>query len=102
MKSEIVKAVFQDELERNQRLIARYEKEIANLPKGTIFARKIGNQDYYYLTYRDGKKVVSKFLGKADSFDCDELKAGIEKGNEYKRLLKNLRIEQKELLKVLK
>ena len=48
MKSEVVKAVFQDELERNQHLVARYEKELETLPKGSIFKRKIGNQEYLY------------------------------------------------------
>lgn len=40
MKSEVVQAVFQDELERNQRLVARYEKELESLPKGSIYKRK--------------------------------------------------------------
>ena len=61
MKSEVVKAVFQDELERNQRLVARYEEELETLPKGSIFKRKIGNQEYLYLNYRDGERVISKF-----------------------------------------
>lgn len=63
MKSEVVKAVFQDELERNQRLVARYEKEFETLPKGSIFKRKIGNQEYLYLNYRNGERVISKFSG---------------------------------------
>ena len=62
MKSEVVKAVFQDELERNHRLVARYEKELETLPKGSIFKRKIGNQEYLYLNYRDEERVISKFL----------------------------------------
>ena len=40
MKSEVVQAVFQDELERNQRLVARYEKELEALPKGANYKRK--------------------------------------------------------------
>lgn len=102
MKSEIVKSVFQDELERNQRLVARYEKELENLPKGSIFKRKIGNKEYLYLNYREGEKVISKFLGKAEEFNSEELQLQLDKRKEYKKLLKKLKIEQKELLKALK
>ena len=58
MKSEIIKSVFIDELERNKRLISRYMAELEELPKGSIFLRKIGNHQYYYLNFRDGKKVI--------------------------------------------
>lgn len=102
MKSEVVKAVFQDELERNQRLVARYEKELETLPKGSIFKRNIGNQEYLYLNYRDGEKVISKFLGKSEEFNSQELQLQLDKRKEYKNLLKKLRIEQKELLKAIK
>jgi len=102
MKSDVVKAVFQDELERNQRLTARYEKELESLPKGSIFKRKIGNQEYLYLNYREGEKVISKFLGKCDEFNANELQIQLDKRKEYKQLLKKLKLEQKELLKALK
>ena len=102
MKSDVVKAVFQDELERNRRLTARYEKELETLPKGSVFKRKIGNKEYLYLNYREGEKVISKFLGKSGEFNLDELQVLLDKRKEYKVLLKKLKLEQKELLKVLK
>ena len=102
MKSEVVKAVFKDELERNQSLVSRYEKELEILPKGSIFKRKIGNQEYVYLNYREGEKVISKFLGKAEEFNSQELQLQLDKRKEYKRLLRKLKVEQKELLKALK
>lgn len=102
MKSEVIQAVLKDELDRNQRLILRYEKEIENLPKGSIFHRKIGNQEYLYLNYRDGKKVISKFLGKSDSFNTEELVFQLNKRKEYVQLVKKLKIEQAELKKALK
>ena len=102
MKSDVVKAVFQDELERNRRLTARYEKELETLPKGSVFKRKIGNQEYLYLNYREGEKVISKFLGKSGEFNLDELQTQLDKRKEYKALLKKLKLEQKELLRALK
>ena len=102
MKSEVLQAAFKDELERTQRLIARYEKEIESLPKGSVFRRKIGNQEYFYLNYRDGSKVISKFLGKTNVFNVEELQSQINKRKEYVQLVKKLKLEQKELQKVLK
>ncbi len=102
MKSEVIQAVLKDELDRNQRLISRYEKEIENLPKGSIFCRKIGNQEYLYLNYRDGKKVISKFLGKSDNFNSEELVFQLNKRKEYVQLVKKLKAEQKEITKALK
>ena len=49
MKSDIIRAVFLDELERHKRMIQRYEEECKSLPKGSVFKRKIGNQEYLYL-----------------------------------------------------
>lgn len=102
MKSEIILSVFNDELERTKRLISCYESEVETLPKGSIFKRKIGNNDYFYLNYRDGKKVISKFLGKADSYDEAELRGKIEQRKKIEKLLKKLHSEQKQLEKELK
>ena len=102
MKSEVIKSVFIDELERNKRLVSRYTAELASLPKGSVFLRKIGNQQYYYLNFRDGKKVISKFLGKENSFDLEGLQKQIARRKELQQILKRLKTEQKELEKELK
>ena len=102
MKSALVKSVFQDELARNQRLVERYEKELQSLPKGSVFKRKIGNQEYYYLNYREGQKVTSKFLGNINEYDIEQLQSKLNKRKEYQSLLKNLKAEQKELQKELR
>lgn len=102
MKSDLIKSVFIDELERNKRLISRYLEEIKTLPKGSVFLRKIGNQQYYYLNFRDGKKVVSKFLGKENSFDLDSLHKQLARRKELMQVLKRLKTEQKELEKELR
>lgn len=97
MKSEVVRAVFLDELERNKRLIARYSEEAGSLPQGSLFKRSIGGGEYFYLSYREGKKTVSKFVGKADSVNEAELRQQIARRKELTALLKKLRDEQKDL-----
>ena len=102
MKSDVIRSVFLDELERNKRLISRYEKEMEDLPKGSIFKRKIGNSEYIYLNYRDGKKVISKFIGKAEAVQLEELTEKLTHRKELQSLIRKLKIEQKELEKELK
>lgn len=102
MKSELVRSVFEDEFERNKRLVSRYEKEIERLPKGAVFKRKIGNQEYYYLNYRNGKKVVSKFLGNVVDYNIEELKENLNKRKDLSKVIKKLKLEQKEILKELR
>lgn len=102
MKSDVIRSVFLDELERNKRLISRYEKEIEDLPKGSIFKRKIGTSEYIYLNYREGKKVISKFIGKTEAIDLTELNEKIIHRKELQALIRKLKREQKELEKELK
>ncbi len=102
MKSELIRSVFLDELERHKRMVARYEKECDSLPKGSVFKRKIGNQEYLYLNYREGSKVYSKFLGKADTFDLEDLQEKISRRKELSVLIKKMNKEIKELEKEIK
>ena len=101
MKSDLVKSVFQDELERTDRLIRRYEEEVSSLPKGSLFKRKIGNQEYVYLNYRESDKVVSKFLGNAREVQTEELKQKLQERKKLVLLLKKLNADKKALEKEL-
>ena len=102
MKAKNESAVFsvlQDELERNRRMQSRYRLEIDQLPKGSLYLRKINHQQYYYLNYREHNKVVSKYLGKHDEPKIDEVKKHIEERKLYEGLLKKLDGEEKLLKK---
>ena len=98
----VVYGVLQDELYRNQRMQARYRHEIDQLPKGSLFLRKIGEQQYFYLNYRDKSKVVSKYLGRLDAIQIEDLKKSIAERKRYADLLKKLIREEKMLMKALR
>ena len=59
-------------------------------------------QEYYYLNYRDGKKVVSKFLGNVVDYNIEELKENLNKRKDLSKVIKKLKLEQKEILKELR
>jgi hypothetical protein len=42
----------------------RYCEQISSLPKGTLAVKKMGSGEYWYLKYREGKKIVTKYIGK--------------------------------------
>jgi len=97
----VVVGVLQDELDRNRRMQARYQQEIRQLPKGSLYLRKIHHQQYYYLNYRQDDKVVAKYVGKRDNVKVEEVKKGISERKHYEELLKKLSSEEKWLLKAL-
>lgn len=101
MNSELVKSVFEDELERTKRLVRRYEEEIAALPKGSVFTRQIGRQSYFYLSYREDSRTVSKFLGNVKDFRIEELEQKLNRRKELSALLKKLDTDRKSLEKEL-
>jgi hypothetical protein len=98
----VVYSVLQDELDRNRRMQIRYRAEIGQLPRGSLFQRKIGKHQYYYLNYRDKNKVVSKYLGKLDQFKAEDMKKSISERKRYEDLLRKLRSEEKFIEKAIR
>ena len=81
----VLKDILEESKEYYLDLKKRIEKRIQNLPKGSIKERRIGGGVYYYLQYREGKKVIHKYLGKNKP---EELIKQIE---ERKKLLNELK-----------
>ena len=98
----ILEGVLKEELERIQKNINSYERALADLPKGYLFNQKINGQLYCYRKRREGDKIVSTYIGPAES---DEAKKASAEYSERKRIEGNLRSLKKEearLLKVLR
>lgn len=72
------------------------KKAIKNSPKGTLRARKIKSNLYYYLVYRDGKKVKTKYYGRKIPIELSEKielrKRLVKKLSKTKSLLYSLHI----------
>jgi len=62
----VLKGILKDSKEYYEKEKKLIEKELLKLPKGNIKKRKIGNNYYYYLQHREGKKVVHDYLGKSE------------------------------------
>lgn len=71
-------------------MLDRYEKMLVMLPKGTLVGCEKNGRTYYYLKYRDGKKVVSKYVGKAS---VETIAGQIEKRKHIEAMIKSLKEE---------
>lgn len=54
----IISTVLQEK-RRSDYMLKKYQEALAGLPKGTLSEKSVDRNTYYYLKYRDGKKVVS-------------------------------------------
>ena len=98
----VIQGVLEEELDRNIRMKKRYMEEIEKLPKGSLLLRKIGNQEYYYLKYRENKKNIAKYIGKKDQIIIKALEEQIKKRKHLESVIKNLNKEEKEIKKALR
>lgn len=95
----IIKTVISREATRNENMINKYTKELEILPKGKITEKKVNGKIYYYLYFRDKKKVVSKYIGK----DEESLKAITEqltRRSQIEAILKKLKEEKIQIKKM--
>ncbi len=77
------------EKNRIEYMLGRYRSIINELPKGSLYESNKNGQKYYYLKYRDGKKVVTKYLGK----EAGDMPALIEKRKHTEAMIKSLENE---------
>lgn len=93
----IIDIVLQEK-QRIDYMLEKYQALLAGLPKGTISEKTVNGNTYYYLKYRDGKKVVSKYISKKD---IEGLRQQIEKRRHVEAMIKCLQEEQQLAEKVL-
>lgn len=60
----ILKDILKDSLDYYQDLDRRLRARMKELPRGSVLKRRIGRKDYYYQIYRNGKRVISRYIGK--------------------------------------
>jgi hypothetical protein len=97
----VIYCVLKEEKQRNMRLQDVYEKELSSLPKGSIVVKRISGNDYYYLMYRQKSKVKTDYLGNDEKMLVN-LKRDIERRNELINVLKRLKIEYRQICKIVK
>lgn len=93
----IISTVLQEK-RRIDYMLEKYQEALAGLPKGTLSEKLVNGNTYYYLKYRDGKKVISQYIRKQD---VGALRKQIEKRRHIETMIRSLQEEQKLAARVL-
>lgn len=85
-------------LERQKEIV----KSIDFLPKGHINILNRNGKGYYYLTYREGKKVKNEYLGVVGKADLNKTITRLKQRQVLEAELKELKKDEKNLNKLIK
>ena len=87
------------ELEKNEERQKTLKDKLLKYPKGHVNILYRNNVGYYYLTYREGKKVHNDYLGPVGKKDLGELFAQLTEREKIAREIRSLKLSEKELKK---
>ena len=86
----ILSTILQEK-ERIDRMLAKYQEELEMLPKGTLSEKKVKQSTYFYLKYREGKKVISRYIPQKD---VDAVREQVEKRRHIETMIRSLQEER--------
>ena len=86
----ILSTILQEK-ERIDRMLAKYQEELEMLPKGTISEKKVKQSTYFYLKYREGKKVISRYIPQKD---VEAVREQVEKRRHIETMIRSLQEER--------
>lgn len=91
MRLNLILSTILQEKERIDRMLAKYQEELGTLPKGTISEKKVKQSTYFYLKYREGKKVISRYIPQKD---VDAVREQVEKRKHIETMIRSLQEER--------
>lgn len=86
------------EKQRIEFMLYEYTKQLEGLPKGTLVSNKKNSKTYFYLKFREGKKVISKYI---PGDEVTSLKELIDERHHIEAMIKSLKSELKFVNKAL-
>ncbi|PIE71613.1 MAG: hypothetical protein CSA22_01960 [Deltaproteobacteria bacterium] len=96
-----IKGVIQEEYDRLNALVDKYQAKIAEYPKGGISIKKRNHREYVYLAVRKADKVKFQYIGAVDSEKAGVVKDQINTRKQFEEKLKQVKADLKEIEKVL-
>lgn len=87
----LILSTILEEKQRIEYMLQKYTASLAELPKGSISEKTVNEKTYYYLKYRDGKKVVSKYVGRQE---IESLRQQIDRRKHIEKMIKSLQEEK--------
>lgn len=94
----ILENALEEEYQRSLRVSRALEREVARLPKGSIRTKRINGHNYYYLQYRDGSHVRSKYV---KASELDEVREELAQRKAHVEALKEQEESRKMIVRAL-
>ncbi|MBQ8995975.1 MAG: hypothetical protein IJ091_09180 [Oscillospiraceae bacterium] len=94
-----INEVLKEEYARLQRMRFALKAEYDALPKGCISPKSICGYECYYLQYREGEKIISKYIKKEELADVSKK---VERRRSLKNSLRDINLEMKKIERVVK
>ena len=91
MNLNLILSTILQEKECIDRMLAKYQEELEMLPKGTISEKKVKQSTYFYLKYREGKKVISRYIPQKD---VEAVREQVEKRRHIETMIRSLQEER--------
>jgi hypothetical protein len=98
----VIYDVIKEENSRLESLVNMYNKKIAESVKGSISVKKRGAHAYYYLAYRESRKVIFQYLGKEGSVKVQDFAGKIAKRHKYEEMRKKSKENLNEVRRLLR
>jgi len=99
--STVIYGMLKEERERNLEMQEIQKRKINELRKGSIVVKTISGKKYHYLIYWEDGKTKTEYIGN-DKEVIDKIKKEIEKRKYLQGILKRLKLEYKQIGKIVK
>ena len=90
--------LYQEEI-RNENMMIEYLRELEALPKGSIKTKKVKEKTYYYLAFRDGNRVITRYVGK-DEQALLPIQEQLSRRKQVEEIIKKLKEEREQIKKM--
>jgi hypothetical protein len=82
--------ILDEERRRLLTLKARYERQLAELPKGTLSRKRRWNREYLYIAYRESGKVRFAYVGPINSDAARDAEAKVRRRQDLEEKLRHV------------
>lgn len=97
----VIQDVIKEEYNRLKSLLDLYDLKISECARGSLSVKKRGGHSYYYLAFRENRKVKFVYVGKEDSLSVKEVSEQLEKRRRYEKMRKKSKENLEEVRKLL-
>lgn len=97
-----IESYLKSERTKLERIVARLEEECEARPRGALVMKRRGSGEYAYVVRREDGRVVTRYVGKAGSWQARTVDAKLAERRKYEEELDLARTELMKITRMLK